>query len=77
MGTASYGSTGNPLSINLPGGGNANICTRRYTYPDNKEFINIGVEPHIYAELTQDDMINRYDSVLAKGLKVLREKINN
>lgn len=75
VGTPSYGSTGNPLSITLPGGGKANICTRRYTYPNDKEFINIGIKPHIYSELTQDDLIAGFDSVLSKGLEVLRKQI--
>ena len=76
VGTPSYGSTGNPLLINLPGGGNAKICTRRYTYPNDKEFINIGIKPHIYSELTQDDLIAGFDSVLSKGLEVLRKQID-
>lgn len=76
IGTPSYGSTGNPLLINLPGGGKIKICTRRYTYPNDKEFINVGIKPHIYAELIQDDLVAGYDSVLATGLEVLRKKIN-
>ncbi|MCL2405998.1 MAG: S41 family peptidase [Defluviitaleaceae bacterium] len=75
VGVPSYGTTGNPLFIKLPGGGLARICTRRYTYPNNKEFINIGIEPHIYADLTLDDLQNSRDSVLDKGLNVLREQL--
>lgn len=74
VGTPSYGSTGNPLFIKLPGSGQARICTRRYTYPNDKEFINIGIEPHIYADLTLDDLLNGRDSVLDKGLSVLRNQ---
>ena len=74
VGVPSYGTTGNPLFIKLPGGGMARICTRRYTYPNDKEFINIGIEPHIYADLTLDDLLNGRDSILNKGLSVLREK---
>jgi len=72
VGIPSYGTTGNPLFIKLPGNGLARICTRRYTYPNDKEFINIGIEPHIYADLTLDDLLNGRDGVFDKGLDVLR-----
>ena len=74
VGVPSYGTTGNPLFIDIPGGGRARICTRRYTYPNDKEFTNIGIEPHIYADLTLDDLLNEKDSVLDKGLSVLRNQ---
>jgi len=77
VGTASYGSTGQPLFIEFADGSNVRICTRWCTYPNGKEFINIGVIPHIHAELTLNDYKNNYDSVLEKGLKVLRDKVSN
>lgn len=77
IGVPSYGSTGNPLFVKIPGGGLARICTRRYTYSNDKEFINIGIQPHIYLDLSQEDLINGCDSVLNKGLEVIRTKINN
>jgi len=75
VGTPSYGSTGQPLSIDMPFGGGFRICTRWCLYPNGKEFINIGVVPHIYADLSLSDYINNIDSVFEKGLKVLRDKI--
>lgn len=75
VGVESYGTTGNPLFISLPGGGKARVCTRRYTYPNDKEFTNIGVEPHIHADLTLDDLLNGRDSVLDRGLSALRENL--
>lgn len=75
VGMPSYGTTGNPLFVRLPGGGYARICTRKYTYPNDKEFINIGIEPHVYADLTLDDLKNGRDSVLDKGLSVLRSQL--
>lgn len=75
VGTPSYGTTGNPLFVELPGGGLARICTRRYTYPNDKEFINIGIEPHIAADLTLEDLSNGRDSVMNKGLDILRNLI--
>lgn len=75
VGVASYGTTGNPLFVGLPGDGVARICTRRYTYPDGKDFINIGIVPHIHADLTQDDLMHGKDSVLDKGLNILRKML--
>ena len=75
VGTASYGSTGNPLHVDLPGGGGFRICTRWCLYPNGKEFINVGVVPHVYANLSINDMENGFDSVFEKGMSVLREQI--
>lgn len=75
VGTPSYGSTGQPLIFDLPGGGSARICTMWCTYPDGREFINIGVKPHVYAQMSLDDYKKGYDRVFDKGLQVLRGKI--
>jgi C-terminal processing protease CtpA/Prc len=75
VGSASYGSTGQPLFIELESGGSADICTRNNIYPDGREFINIGVRPHIPFEMTLDDYKNGIDSVMGKGLEVIREQI--
>ncbi len=72
MGVASYGTTGNVLWVPLPGGGFAYLCTRRYTYPDDREFINIGIQPQIEAELTKEDMLSGIDSVLNKAIIKMR-----
>ncbi|HOE15647.1 MAG TPA: S41 family peptidase [Candidatus Paceibacterota bacterium] len=75
MGTPSCGSTGNPLSFDLPGGGGCRICTRWETYPDGREFINIGVIPHIRASLSIDDIRDRHDSVLDKAIYQMRKEL--
>lgn len=76
VGTSSYGSTGNPLICNLPGGGKYRICTRRYTYPNGKEFIGTGIEPHVKIDNNINDLMNGTDRVFEYGLKYLREKID-
>ena len=75
VGTPSYGSTGQPLIFDLPGGGVGRICTHWCTYPDGKEFINVGVLPHVQASCSVEDWRNGYDRVLDTALAVLREKI--
>lgn len=76
VGTNSYGSCGQPLEGELPGGGSYGICT---TYPclaDKTEFINIGIKPDIHAEITRQDMQSQFDSVLDMGLKEIRNAVN-
>lgn len=75
MGTPSCGSTGNPLVFDLPGGGSCRICTRWETYPDGKEFINIGVIPHIRVSLSIDDIKEGHDSVLDKAIHQMRKEL--
>jgi hypothetical protein len=75
IGSSSFGSTGMPLTINLESGGGVRICTRLSIYPDGREFINIGVKPHIPFEMTLDDYKNGVDSVMNKGLEVIRGMI--
>jgi C-terminal processing protease CtpA/Prc len=75
IGSASFGSTGQPLFIRLESGGGFQICTMHCTYPDGREFINIGVKPHIPCEMTLNDYKNGVDSVMNKGLEELRKQI--
>jgi hypothetical protein len=75
VGTSSNGSTGSPYMYNLPGGGSVRICKDWHSYPDGREYVNIGVQPHIFAELSIDDIKNEHDSVFRKGIEALREKI--
>jgi len=75
VGTVSYGSTGQPIRKELPGGGTFRICARWCLYPDGREFINVGVQPHVNAALTLEDYQNDFDSVFAAGMKSLREQI--
>jgi hypothetical protein len=76
VGIPTNGSSGTPKFLNLPGGGGARICTQWHSYPDGREYINTGVQPHIRAELSIDDVKNGNDSVFKKGIDALREKIN-
>lgn len=72
VGEPSGGSTGQPLSIRLPGGGTARICTKRDTYPDGKEYVGVGVIPQVIAKQTVADFRAGRDTVLEAALKLLR-----
>ena len=75
IGQKTRGSTGQPLTIKLPGGGGARICTKWDTYPDGREFVGIGVIPDIENEPTREDIAEERDVVLEKALEVLSSKI--
>ena len=64
-----------PLPLELPGGGRANICTKRDTYPDGREFVGIGIPPDIVVETSVSDVQEGRDPVLDRGIELLRAKL--
>jgi C-terminal processing protease CtpA/Prc len=72
IGRPSGGSTGQPLSLVLPGGGRANICTKRDTYPDGRDFVGIGIAPDIFVEPTVEDFQQGRDPALDRAVELLR-----
>jgi carboxyl-terminal processing protease len=75
VGQRTYGSTGQPYHFDLPGGGRGRIVTMRLTFPDGRDFVGIGVLPHIEYVPTVEDWVSGRDAVLQRGLEVLRKKI--
>lgn len=75
LGRPSGGSTGQPLAIALPGGGTANICTKRDTYPDGRDFVGIGIAPDIVVEATVADVQAGRDPALRRAVQLLREQL--
>lgn len=75
VGQPTYGSTGQPLFFDLPGGGSARICTKRDTYPDGRDFVGVGVQPDVKIENTVVDFVRNRDRVLEAGIEVLRKKL--
>ncbi len=74
IGRRTCGSTGQPLMVQLPGGGGARICTKRDTYPDGREFVGVGVIPDVEIEPTRADIAAARDPILDKALAVLAER---
>lgn len=72
IGLPSGGSSGQPLKMDLPGGGVARYCARLETYPDGKEFVGVGVLPTIRIEKNINDVYNGTDSVLKKALEMVK-----
>ncbi len=75
VGEPTWGSTGQPLSLQLPGGGGARICTKRNTYPDGRDFVGYGVQPDVKIERTPPALIGKEDNILSKGLEILKDKL--
>jgi carboxyl-terminal processing protease len=72
IGSKTFGSTGQPLDLKLPGGGSARVCTKRDEYPDGREFVGFGIKPDLEIESDVVDLIEENDSVLEKALQVLK-----
>jgi carboxyl-terminal processing protease len=74
IGEATGGSTGQPIMMDLPGGGSARICIKRDTYPDGSDFVGKGLQPDILVKPSIADIRNAKDPVLDRALKELIHK---
>jgi C-terminal processing protease CtpA/Prc len=72
VGEKTAGSTGNPISVPLPGGGTFMVVSKREMFPDGREFVGIGISPDVPVQLTQQDLLKGTDTVLQKGIDVIR-----
>lgn len=72
IGERTAGSTGQPLHVPLPGGGAFWVCAVRTMYPDGKEFVGLGIPPHVEAAPTQQDVYGHRDRALEKALAALK-----
>ena len=75
IGQRTYGSTGQPMPLKLPGL-DARICTKRDTYPDGKDFVGIGVIPDIEVPQNVNDVLKGTDSELQVALKEMKSKVH-
>ena len=73
IGQRTAGGAGNTLIFNLPGGGTFRMATFKATFPDETEYIGIGIKPDIELYPTVDDLVNNYDRVLEKGIELFRQ----
>lgn len=75
VGEPSFGSTGQPLSMRLPGGLQARVCAKRNTYPDGRDFVGVGVQPDVLVPLTIDDVRTGRDAVVARAQLILHDRL--
>lgn len=76
FGENTFGSTGQPYYFDLPGGGEARVCTKKDTYPDGREFVGHGIRPDVVVPRTLPDYLQHRDPVIAKALSYLKAKIH-
>ena len=75
VGEATGGSTGQPLKVGLPGGGQAGICTKRDRFADGREFVGLGIQPHLEVHDTVTSVRAGRDVVLERAQAYLEEVI--
>jgi hypothetical protein len=56
VGQPTNGGSGQPLMLDLPGGGRAWIRTNRNTYPDGRIYVGTGIVPDVAVPVTADDV---------------------
>jgi C-terminal processing protease CtpA/Prc len=71
IGTASGGSTGQPLVLALPGGGGMRICTKRDRFANGDEFVGIGIKPDVEVRQTLEEFRAGRDAVLERAIAEL------
>jgi len=74
VGQLTFGSSGQPINLTLPGGGGAQICAKRDSYADGREFVGYGVQPDVTVKMTVDAVRGGRDLALEKGIEILMEK---
>lgn len=74
IGSATGGSSGQPLMFDLPGGGRARVCTKHDFYADGSEFVGVGIAPDIAVEPTVADVRAGIDTVLQAAIAELKAR---
>lgn len=72
VGEATGGSTGQPLMLALPGGGQARICIKRDVQPDGTQFVGLGIAPSVIESQTVASIRAGRDPVLERAIAELR-----
>ena len=72
VGQKTSGSTGNPIYVDLPGGGKFRVVSKRDVFADGTEFVGYGIAPDVPIAPTQKDLLEGRDVVLEKAIDVLK-----
>lgn len=75
IGEKTYGSTGQPIYFDLPGGGSFRVCAKRDTYPDGKEFVGYGISPNILIKRLPEHLKSNKDIVLYKATQLINDAL--
>ena len=72
VGETTGGSTGQPLTFKLPGGGAGKISTMEDSYPDGRVFEGVGVPPQVKVSPTVSDIRQGRDAALERAIEILK-----
>jgi len=72
IGEPTGGSTGQPVFVNLPGGGLAAVCAKRDFFSDGTEFVGVGIQPDILVRPSAKGIAEGKDEVLNAAKKYLQ-----
>lgn len=75
VGEPTAGSTGQPLTFQIPGGAWVGITSKHDTMPDGTEFVGLGVQPDALVDETLDAHRAGRDLVLERAIDVLKERM--
>lgn len=75
IGEPTGGSTGESMSVPLPGGGRLQICVVRDSYYDGRDFVGKGVQPNKVVHQTVTDFRAGRDTVLEAAVAELHAKL--
>lgn len=74
IGEPTFGSTGQPLEVELPGGGKAMICTKRETFSDGRDFVGFGIQPDVYIERDVAFYLSEQDKTLIEAKRLFQDQ---
>lgn len=75
IGTATGGSTGQPISFALPGGGSGRVCAKRDFFWDGTEFVGIGIQPDVEVKATRKGVQAGKDEVLEEAVRYVNGQL--
>jgi len=75
VGETTFGSTGQPLLIPLPGGGMARVRLEEERFMDGRVYTGRGITPQVPVRVTAAGLVAGRDEVLEAALDVLARKI--
>lgn len=75
MGETTFGSTGQPITMNLCRRMRARICTIECVFPDLTSFEGVGIEPDIMVPVTVKDLLGTKDVQLETAVKEMKRRL--
>jgi C-terminal processing protease CtpA/Prc len=75
LGEPTYGSTGQPILVPLPGGGRARVRVEEERFNDGRVYTRRGIQPMVSAPVTAEGIRAGRDEVLERALEELRRRL--